>query len=50
MCVGANAPNPVPEDWQLAGPIRHLVPHTETKILIEERMKRELPLLPLVQA
>ncbi len=50
MCVGPDAPNPVPEDWQPGGPIRHLVPYTETKILIEERMKRELPLLPLVQA
>ena len=50
MCVGPDAPNPVPEGYQPAGPVRHLVPYTETKIIIEERMQRELPQLPLVQA
>ncbi len=50
MCVGPDAPNPVPEDWQPSAPIRHLVPYTETKVVIEERFKTELPQLPLVQA
>ena len=50
MCVGPDAPNPVPEDWQPSTPIRHLVPYTETKVVIEERFKTELPQLPLVQA
>jgi nucleoside-diphosphate-sugar epimerase len=50
MCVGPDAPPPVPEDYAPPEPIRHLVPYTATKIEIEERMKRELPHLPLVQA
>lgn len=50
MCVGPDAPRPVPEDYRPEAPIRHLVPYTATKIEIEERMKRELPALPLIQA
>ena len=50
MSVGPDAPNPVPEDWRPTTPIRHLVPYTETKVVIEERFKTELPQLPLVQA
>ena len=50
MCVGPDAPVPVPEDYTPPAAIRHLVPYTETKVVIEERFKRELPNLPLVQA
>lgn len=50
MSVGPDAPNPVPEDYQPSMPIRHLVPYTETKVRIEERLRSELPHLPLVQA
>ncbi len=50
MCVGPDAPVPVPEDYTPPATIRHLVPYTETKVVIEERFKRELPNLPLVQA
>jgi nucleoside-diphosphate-sugar epimerase len=50
MCVGPDAPPPVAEDYSPPQPIRHLVPYTETKIEIENRFRRELPQLPLVQA
>ena len=50
MCVGPDAPVPVPEDYVPPTTIRHLVPYTETKVVIEERFKRELPNLPLIQA
>ena len=50
MCVGPDAPVPVPEDYIAPAPIRHLVPYSETKLEIENRLKRELPALPLVQA
>ena len=50
MCIGPDVPSPVPEDFTPPAPIRHLVPYTETKIVIEERFKKELPQLPLVQA
>ena len=50
MCVGPDAPVPVPEDYTPPDTIRHLVPYTETKVVIEQRFKRELPDLPLVQA
>ena len=50
MCVGPDAPSPVPEDYQPPAPIRHLVPYTETKIVIEARMRAEIPALPLIQA
>ena len=50
MCIGPDVPSPVPEDFRPAGPIRHLVPYTETKIVIEEKFKTDLPQLPLVQA
>jgi nucleoside-diphosphate-sugar epimerase len=50
MCVGPDAPVPVPEDYAAPAPIRHLVPYTGTKIEIERRLREELPQLPLVQA
>ena len=50
MCVGPDAPSPVPEDYQPPAPIRHLVPYTETKIAIEARLRAELPALPLIRA
>ena len=50
MCVGPDAPVPVPEDYAAPASIRHLVPYTETKIGIEQRLKAQLPGLPLIQA
>ena len=50
MCVGPDAPRPVPEDYEAKGPIRHLVPYSETKFEIERRLRSLLPTLPLVQA
>lgn len=50
MCVGPDAPVPVPEDYIAPAPIRHLVPYSETKMEIENRLKRDLPQLPLIQA
>ena len=50
MCVGPDAPVPVPEDYVPTGKIRHLVPYTETKIVIEQRLRDLLPQLPLIQA
>lgn len=50
MCVGPDAPRPVPEDWPPAPDAHHLVPYTGTKIAIEEKLQRELPHLPLVRA
>lgn len=50
MCVGPDAPSPVPEGYDPDTPIRHLVPYSETKIEIERKLLRELPQLPLVQA
>ena len=50
MCVGPDAPVPVPEDYRAPAPIRHLVPYSETKMEIENRLRRDLPELPLIQA
>lgn len=50
MCVGPDAQPPVAEDYCPPEPIRHLVPYTETKIEIENRLRRLLPQLPLIQA
>ena len=50
MCVGPDAPRPVPEDYEAPGPIRHLVPYSETKFEIERRLRSLLPTLPLIRA
>lgn len=47
MCVGLDAPAPVPEDYDPAAP-RHLVPYTETKLYIERKIRADLPTLPFV--
>ncbi|MBL8385131.1 MAG: SDR family oxidoreductase [Burkholderiales bacterium] len=50
MCVGPDAPGAVPEAWAAPAPVRHLVPYTRTKEVIEARLRDELPALPLVVA
>jgi nucleoside-diphosphate-sugar epimerase len=48
MCMGADVPNPVPEDYVPETPPHHLVPYTETKLEIERKIRAELPTLPFV--
>ena len=48
MCMGLDVPNPVPEDYVPTKPPRHLVPYTETKLAIEQKIRAELPDLPFV--
>ena len=48
MCMGLDVPNPVPEDYVPTAPPRHLVPYTETKLFIEQKIRAELPDLPFV--
>ena len=48
MCQGLNVPNPAPEDFAPAEAPHHLVPYTETKIVIEQKIRAELPDLPFV--
>jgi nucleoside-diphosphate-sugar epimerase len=50
MCMGLDVPSPVPEDYVPAADPHHLVPYTETKLVIEQRIRAELPDLPFVAA
>lgn len=50
MSCGMQAPSPVPEGYDVGDKAEHVVPYTESKAAAEERMRRELPDLPLVVA
>jgi nucleoside-diphosphate-sugar epimerase len=49
MCVGLQAPPPVDETYVPPPDLQHMVPYTETKVVIEEKL-RTLPGFPLVVA
>ncbi len=51
MCCGPNVRSPVKETWDAPVDIEeHLVPYTASKLEIEEKLRAELPGLPLVVA
>lgn len=50
MACGPSARSPVRESWQFAPADQHLVPYTASKAAIEEKLRAELPDLPLVIA
>jgi nucleoside-diphosphate-sugar epimerase len=47
MCHGMDIPSAVPEGYESPNP-QHLVPYTETKVFIENKIRAELPGLPFV--
>lgn len=50
MACGPSLQSPITESWELAPEDEHLVPYTASKAAIEQRMRDELPDLPLVVA
>jgi len=50
MACGPDLPAPVAESWDLPPKEQHLVPYTASKAAIEQRMRTELPALPLIVA
>jgi nucleoside-diphosphate-sugar epimerase len=48
MCHGMDIPSAVPEGYESPNPPQHLVPYTETKVFIENKIRTELPDLPFV--
>jgi nucleoside-diphosphate-sugar epimerase len=50
MACGPHLESPICESWDLAPPAQQLVPYTASKAEIEQRMRKELPGLPLVVA
>lgn len=50
MACGMEAPSPVREDYSPAAETEHLVEYTESKLVCEQRLRAELPDLPLVVA
>lgn len=50
MACGRQAPNPVPEGYDAGDDTEHLLQYTESKFVAEQRLRAEVPDLPLVVA
>lgn len=50
MACGRQAPNPVPEGYDAGEDTEHLLQYTESKFVAEQRLRAEVPDLPLVVA
>ena len=50
MACGLDSPNPVPEGYNLGKKTQHFLEYTHSKYEVEQRLKEELPDLPLVIA
>lgn len=50
MACGPTMQSPVEESWEFAPEDEHLVPYTASKAAIEQKIRQELPGLPLVVA
>ena len=50
MCFGGQAPKVVDETYVPPPNVKHVVPYTETKIEIEEKIRKEFPYFPMIQA
>ena len=50
MACGPSLRSPIAESWQFAPEDEHLVPYTASKAAIEQKIREELPDLPLVVA